>query len=75
MFFVSSDIAVSATLGSIALSFRHSYITEFNFDGGVLEVKIGAGGFQDVFAAGGSFVEGGYNRTLVLGFGNFIGGR
>lgn len=72
---MSPDIAVPATPGSIALSFRHSYHTESNFDGSVLEVKVGAGGFQDVLAAGGSFVESDDNRTLASGFGNPIGGR
>jgi hypothetical protein len=34
------------------------------FDGGVLEIKIGSGAFQDILAAGGSFVSGGYNMVI-----------
>ena len=35
------------------------------FDGGVLELSTDGGNtFQDILAAGGSFVIGGYNRTI-----------
>ncbi|MCY7375129.1 MAG: VCBS repeat-containing protein, partial [Pyrinomonadaceae bacterium] len=37
------------------------------FDGMVLDVQIGSGAFQDVIAAGGSFVSGGYNITMNTG--------
>ncbi|MDB6112297.1 MAG: Sedolisin [Pedosphaera sp.] len=64
------------------LSFRNSYSTEIDptnsanaFDGGVLEIKIGAGTFTDILAAGGSFVGGGYVRTLDLTSGNPLAGR
>lgn len=43
--------------------------TETNWDGVVLEVKIGAGDWQDILAAGGTFTQNGYNGTL----GNFSG--
>lgn len=56
------------------LSFRHSYTTESGFDGGVLEIKIGAGAYTDILAAGGSFVSGGYNATLS-GTSNPLTGR
>jgi hypothetical protein len=46
------------------LTFRHFYNLESGYDGGVLEIKIGAGAFADILAAGGSFSSGGYNRTL-----------
>jgi hypothetical protein len=41
------------------------------FDAGVLEVSINGGPYQDIVAAGGSFVTGGYNHTsLSTGFSN-----
>ncbi len=53
------------------LSFRNNYSLEANtgntsvgYDGGVLEIKIGAGPFTDIITAGGSFMTGGYNRTI-----------
>lgn len=59
--------------GTSQLSFRHRYGFETGFDGGVLEIKIGAGAFADVITAGGSFESGGYNATL--GAGNPLGAR
>jgi hypothetical protein len=50
--------------GATQLSFRHRYGFETSYDGGVLEIKIGAGAFTDILTAGGSFVSGGYNATL-----------
>jgi hypothetical protein len=45
--------------------------TTVAFDAGVLEVSINGGAFQDIVAAGGSFVAGGYNHTsLSTGFSN-----
>ena len=35
------------------------------FDGGVLEIQIGAGAFADILAAGGSFVANGYNNVIA----------
>jgi photosystem II stability/assembly factor-like uncharacterized protein len=48
----------------VRLTFRNSYNTEQGFDGGVLEISIGGGPFQDVVAAGGTFLEGGYNGVI-----------
>jgi PKD repeat protein len=70
---VSPTIAVSVTAPQ--LTFRHNYDLENGFDGGVLEIKIGAADFTDIVAAGGSFVSGGYNATLNGSFGNPLGGR
>jgi hypothetical protein len=68
---------VSATYalvpGASQLSFRHRYGFETGFDGGVLEIKIGAGAFTDILTAGGSFVGGGYTSTLNSG--NALGAR
>lgn len=61
------------------LTFRHYYYhTYANDDGAVLEIQIpGVNGnnFQDILAAGGSFVQGGYNQTLITGYENPIEGR
>jgi hypothetical protein len=54
--------------------FRNNYNTEATWDGGVLEIKVGAGAYQDILAAGGTFVEGGYNGTL-RGTGNPLANR
>jgi photosystem II stability/assembly factor-like uncharacterized protein len=48
----------------VRLTFRNSYNTEPDFDGAVLEISINGGAFQDILAAGGSFVEGGYNSAI-----------
>jgi hypothetical protein len=55
--------------------FRHNYSLEDTFDGGVLEIKINNGNFQDIITAGGTFVSGGYTDTLNTGFGNPLPGR
>lgn len=72
-----SNELVSATYallpGATQLSFRHRYGFETSYDGGVLEIKIGAGAFTDIVTAGGSFVSGGYNSTLNSG--NALGAR
>ena len=64
-------IASSAAL----LTFRNNYNLESTFDGGVLEISIGGGAFQDILVAGGSFVAGGYNATISSDFGSPIAGR
>jgi hypothetical protein len=46
------------------LTFRNKWSLESGFDGGVLEIKIGAGAFQDWLAAGGTFTANGYNGTI-----------
>ncbi|HEY0461926.1 MAG TPA: proprotein convertase P-domain-containing protein [Pyrinomonadaceae bacterium] len=46
------------------LNFRHKYSVENTWDGGVLEIKIGGGQFQDILVAGGTFLAGGYTTTL-----------
>ncbi len=58
-----------------ALQFRHSYDTEADFDGGVLEIAINGGAFADITAAGGSFISGDYVSSLVAGSGNPLAGR
>jgi hypothetical protein len=67
--------SIPINTASAQLTFRNNYDMENNFDGGVLEIAIGAGAFQDILAAGGSFVTGGYNGTISTAFGNPIAGR
>jgi hypothetical protein len=64
---VSPDISISSA--SAQLTFRHRFVTEAGFDGGVLEISIAGAAFQDILAAGGSFVAGAYTGPL----GNFSG--
>jgi hypothetical protein len=46
------------------------------FDGGVLEMSTDGGNtFQDILAVGGSFLMGGYNRTIATDRGSPIAGR
>jgi hypothetical protein len=65
------------------MTFRQNFNLEasdvdpnLGFDGGVLEVSFDGGNtFQDILAAGGSFVMGGYNRTIATDRGSPIAGR
>jgi subtilisin-like proprotein convertase family protein len=69
----SPSIAIPA--GGATFTFRHNFNTESGFDGGVLEIAIGAGAFADIVTAGGSFATGGYTGTISSSFGSPIGGR
>ena len=65
------------------LTFRHNFNFDASdseptvgFDGGVLEISFDGGNtFQDILAAGGTFVQGGYNRTIATDRGSPIAGR
>src|SRR6185295_13412645 len=64
------------------LSFRNNYNTEVDvadaakaFDGGVLEIKIGAGSYTDILSAGATFLSGGYTRTISTLGENPLDGR
>src|ERR1700722_6195405 len=77
---VPPTIALPA--GPSQLTFLNRYNLENNtatntdgFDGGVLEIKIGAGAFTDVIVAGGSCLAGGYNAVIDTGFSNSLAGR
>ncbi len=61
--------------GQAQLSFRHNYNLESTYDGGVLEINIGGGGWTDILAAGGSFVSGGYITALSSSYSNPLAGR
>ena len=54
----------SITSASAQLAFKNFYNTESTFDGMVLEIQIGGTAYQDITAAGGSFVSGGYNLLM-----------
>jgi PKD repeat protein/endonuclease/exonuclease/phosphatase family metal-dependent hydrolase len=76
----SPSIAINSTMAR--LTFRHNYSltassvnSATGYNGGVLEIKIGSGSYTDIVAAGGSFVTGGYNRTLSGDYGNPLAGR
>jgi hypothetical protein len=77
---VSPVIPISSA--SAQLTFRHNYNLESHtkhattyFDGGVLEIQIGNGGFTDITTAGGSFVTGGYTGRIDSHSGNPLGGQ
>ncbi len=76
---VSDNYLVSPSIGMpggvVRLSFRNSFNTEQGFDGGVLEISIAGGAFQDIVAAGGAFISNGYTGTISSSFGSPIGGR
>jgi VCBS repeat-containing protein len=71
--------AIVLPWGQLQLTFRNNYNLEFDnngyYDGGALEIRIGAGTYIDIVTAGGSFVRGGYNGTISTGFGSPIAGR
>jgi hypothetical protein len=74
----SPVFAVNSPTATVA--FKNNYNTETGsgttgYDGMVLEIKIGSGAWQDILAAGGSFVSNGYNKTISSSFSSPIAGR
>jgi len=73
--------SVQVPPGPSLLTFQNDCDLEFApdpltaFDGGVLEIQIGTNDFQDIVAAGGSFLSGGYNRKISSDFENPLAGR
>ena len=67
--------SIPISTSSAQLIFRNNYNLENTFDGGVLEIAIGAGAFQDILTAGGTFVSGGYNGAISVNFQSPILGR
>lgn len=68
--------------GGAQMTFRNAFSFEHDandanigFDGMVLEISINGGAFEDIIAAGGSFVNGGYNRIISSEFNSPLGGR
>ena len=76
-YLTSPTIAIPA--GQARVTFMNNYDLEpgpgSGYDGGVLEIKIGAGSFTDIIAAGGSFVTGAYNYQIDTNYGNPLAGR
>ena len=74
---VSPVIALPAV--ATQLTFRSRVNLESDgliaYDGGVLEIKIGAGAWTDILAAGGTFAAGGYTHTITNDSGNPLGKR
>ena len=62
---VSPSIQLPA--GAAQLSFQNNYNLETGFDGGFLEIKIGTAAYAEIMAAGGTFLSGGYNQTMISG--------
>jgi hypothetical protein len=62
-------------LSSAGLHFSNNYALEDGFDGGVLEISVDSGPFQDILAAGGFFARGGYTGTISTCCGNPLAGR
>lgn len=70
---ISPTIFIYST--NTQLSFRHSYNVENGYDGGVLEIALTGGSFQDILAAGGVFVTNGYNKKISTYYENPLAGR
>ena len=67
---------VQVTSASASMSFRLNYSFEApDWDAMVLEISIAGGAFQDIVAAGGSFVTGGYTGFVNTTAGNPLAGQ
>gem|GEM_PF-2689764 len=55
---------ISVTAETSKVRFQNFYNTEQDWDGGILEISIAGGVYEEITTAGGSFVSGGYNLTL-----------
>jgi hypothetical protein len=69
----SPNIPITTTAATV--SFRNRFDTEGGWDGGVLEISINGGAFQDIITAGGRFIENGYNGALGAGTNNPLANR
>ena len=61
---LSNNYARDDGFRSATLIFSEMYALDDGFDGGVLEVSVDGGPFQDILATGTHFLEGGYNGTI-----------
>ena len=66
---------VPITASAATVSFRNRFDTEAGWDGGAFEISIAGGAFQDIIAAGGRFIENGYNGSLGAGANNPLANR
>ncbi len=72
----SPPILISSAAATLTFRNRWSFDDPDNcFDAGVLEIKVGAGSYADILAAGGSFVTGGYTGTVSPDYQNPLGNR
>jgi hypothetical protein len=71
----SPPITIPSQVTNVFLSVSNNYALEDGFDGGVLEVGVDGGPFQDILAAGGFFDQNGYNGTISACCGNPLAGR
>lgn len=67
--------SVAVTAAGALLTFRHRFNSEAGFDGGVLDISVNGGAFQDIVTAGGEFVQNGYNSILPSTTTNTLGER
>ena len=67
--------SISIATATAQLTFRQNRNLESGFDGGVLEISIDGGAFQDILTAGGGFAGGGYDGTISSNFSNPLAGR
>jgi hypothetical protein len=73
---LSPNIPFVADAGAPQLGFRNNFNFQDGFDGGVLEISFDGGlTFQEIVAAGGTFIHGGYNGTISSCCGNPLAGR
>ena len=73
-FYIGSSSAQLTFLQSYSLT-ASATDSSLGYNGGVLEIKMGDSEFQDIQAAGGSFITGGYNVTLSGDYDNPLAGR
>jgi hypothetical protein len=72
----SPNISLLCDGKTVQVFFRNNFNFQGGFDGGVLEVSYDGGlTFDDVLAAGGTFVLGAYNGTISNCCGNPLAGR
>jgi hypothetical protein len=73
---LSPNISPICDASAVRISFRNNFNLQDGFDGGVLEMSFDDGlTFQDIVAAGGTFVRGGYNGTISTCCGNPLADR
>ena len=65
--------AFTPATASAQVFFQQAFNVQDTNDGGVLEISIGGGAFQDILSAGGTFAQNGYDETLTSP--NPLGGR
>jgi hypothetical protein len=67
--------SIPITSSAATVSFRNRFDTEGGWDGGVLEISVNGGTFQDIITAGGRFIQNGYNGALGAGANNPLANR